>query len=149
MALKKPAKVITGPRTAAFFKRAVRNDEGGCWPWLGAHTKAGYGVLSVKRERVYAHRYAYTLFKGPIPEGLQLDHLCRNRGCCNPEHLEAVTRRENILRGVAPAAQHAKKTHCPKGHAYDRVRRGQRECKRCHADRQLARYYKHREAAHV
>jgi hypothetical protein len=66
-----------------------------------------------------AHRLSYEHFTGPIGEGLQLDHLCRNRACVNPAHLEAVSQTVNLMRGMGPAAVNARKTHCPKGHAYD------------------------------
>ncbi|HZD08627.1 MAG TPA: HNH endonuclease signature motif containing protein, partial [Candidatus Limnocylindrales bacterium] len=80
----------------------------GCWEWQRRVLKNGYGVIAIgqhskgERKNAYAHRLAYEVFVGPIPERLDLDHLCRNRKCCNPEHLEPVTRRENILRGIGP-----------------------------------------------
>ncbi|MFJ2662519.1 HNH endonuclease signature motif containing protein [Arthrobacter koreensis] len=81
------------------------------------------------------HRVAYELFSGPIPNGLVLDHLCRNRGCFNPNHLEPVTRAVNNLRGVGFMAAHARKTHCPKGHPYDekntQIKNGARRCRAC------------------
>jgi len=83
-----------------------------------------------------AHRAVYESERGPIPEGMTLDHLCRNRGCVNPDHLEPVTNRENILRGVSPSAVHAAKTHCRCGLDYDSVdRNGFRYCSRCKAAR--------------
>lgn len=85
----------------------------------------------------HSHRFAYELLVGPVPEGMQLDHLCRNRWCCNPEHLELVTPRENTLRGVGPSAVNAVKTHCKNGHEFTpentRVdqRTGERGCWTC------------------
>jgi hypothetical protein len=97
--------------------RSIRQPDG-CWTWAGAHDPTGYGVVfgtldGGKRRKLYTHRVAYTLHVGPIPEGLDIDHLCRNRGCCNPEHLEAVTRRENLMRGETLAAYHSRGEVCP------------------------------------
>lgn len=90
----------------------------GCWEWQGRNNGVNYGQFSEGRKNIRAHRRSYEIFKGPIPTGLQLDHLCRNRICVNPSHLEAVTGKVNILRGTAPSAFHAKATHCPYGHPY-------------------------------
>jgi hypothetical protein len=111
-----------------------------CWLYMGPQTKAGYGRITVDGVCVFAHRYAYELLVGPIPEGKHIDHVkargCTHHNCVNPAHLEPVTRRENILRGDSPAAKNARKTHCPKGHAYDDqntyVRAdGERDCRTC------------------
>lgn len=91
----------------------------------------------------YAHRVYYEARFGPIPAGLQLDHLCRNRGCVNPDHLEPVTCRENLMRGHTVAAANAKKTHCNAGHALAgdnlRVWKGKRYCIVCQRERQKER----------
>jgi hypothetical protein len=89
-----------------------------CWVWLGALNK-GYGEISVMGKRRYAHQASHELFVGPLTVGLHFDHLCRNRACINPDHLEQVTIRVNILRGEGLAAKNAAKTHCPQGHPYD------------------------------
>lgn len=96
----------------------------------------GYFRLTVDEVRHYAHRWAYEQAKGPVPEGLVLDHLCRNRWCCNPDHLEPVTNEENILRGESPPAQNARKATCPEGHDY-KVDGGGRRCPTCRYQRRV------------
>lgn len=121
----------------------------GCWPWLSDVTRAGYGRITIDYKRYMAHRVAYELWVGPIPEGLQLDHLCRNPSCVNPLHLEPVTPRENLMRGETLASANAVKTHCPQGHSYDEMntelRAGRRFCRECR--RTKAREYQRRMAA--
>lgn len=108
----------------------------GCWLWTGALVtkKPGrdYGCKMVNRKRWMAHNLVYTLMVGPIPEGMELDHLCRTPRCVRPEHLEPVPHKTNVLRGESPAAGHARKTCCPLGHPYDGTHRnGRRYCTRC------------------
>lgn len=88
------------------------------WEWEGARFTAGYGAIQVEGKTRRAHRIVYETVRGPIPDGLVLDHLCRNRICVNPWHLEPVTLVENILRGESPMAGNAKKTHCIHGHEF-------------------------------
>ena len=90
--------------------------EGSCWLWKGCHSDRGYGMLRVGKQNASAHRLSCVLHRGPIPDGLHLDHLCRVPACVRPDHLEAVTCRENLMRGIGPSAVNAKKTHCWRGH---------------------------------
>ena len=102
-----------------FESKYVRLGAGECCPWLAARNqKRGwdYGRFAVKPKTYGAHRVAYMLVRGSIPDGLTIDHLCRNPPCVNPVHLEAVPSRVNTLRGVSVAAVNAAKTHCPQGH---------------------------------
>ena len=93
----------------------------GCWNWRAGKTGAGYGAIKISGRTLGAHRVAYELSSGKsIPEKMEIDHLCRNRACVNPEHLEVVTAKENILRGTCPAAFNSKKIHCPMGHPYSK-----------------------------
>jgi len=98
------------------YRRCVPEPNTGCWLWIGNYEAHGYGAIEMKGKRYLAHRYAYLVFKGEIPEGLELDHLCRTPACVNPDHLEAVDHRTNILRGVSPMAFKAKSDTCPRGH---------------------------------
>jgi hypothetical protein len=87
-----------------------------CWLWKAALDREGYGRFSMRKRYIAAHRFSYLNYIGPLQPGLVLDHLCRNRACANPAHLEAVTDQQNILRGTAPSAVNARKTHCLRGH---------------------------------
>ena len=99
--------------------RVLRIPESTCWYWDAWVGEDGYGRIGVNGKLERAHRVSYELFRGPIPTGLHLDHLCRERSCVNPYHLEPVTCQENVLRSpIAIAANHARKTHCPSGHPY-------------------------------
>lgn len=119
----------------------VEIDDSGCWIWRGAHNRAGYGYIGNPHDKTGVHRASYEFYKGPIPMGLQIDHLCRKPACANPDHLEAVSCRVNILRGVSPAAREARQTHCKRGHplnllnTYVQPSNGQRSCKTCRQER--------------
>src|ERR1700751_234362 len=100
-------------RFEKFFSRGP-----GCWEWHGYVSKRGYGFFHAFGRPRPAHRVAYEIYVGEIPGGLDLDHLCRNRSCVNPAHLQPVTRQINILRGIVPfigGNNNRIKTHCPKG----------------------------------
>lgn len=115
---------------------------GFCWNWTGFRGAHGHGQFKVTpTTSTGAHRWAYEFLVGPIPDGMFLDHLCRNTGCVNPDHLEPVTNAENVMRGFGPAANHARKTHCPKGHPFPPKADGKkRRCGECERIRSKARY---------
>lgn len=130
----------TTDRESAFWSLIARGSEYECWLWQGGLTSKGYGRFSVGRHgNVVAHRFAYELLIGPIPDGLVIDHLCRNRACQNPAHMEPVTNQVNVLRGVGPTAQLARRTHCTNGHEYTPANTylrpdGGRRCVTCKQD---------------
>lgn len=126
----------------------------GCWLWRGFRmTPTGYGrfngTVDGKARKMLAHRMIYEQLVGPIPQGMTLDHLCRNRSCVNPDHMEVVTNRINTLRGDNPCAQNARRTSCVNGHAFDaantRPYRGGRVCRAC--DNRRGRAYRARMAS--
>lgn len=138
------------------FQEKTRLAPSGCVEWTAGTNGVGYGMFFVEwaggaNVKVLAHRWAYEQTKGPIPDGLHIDHLCRNPRCVNPDHLEAVTQRENTLRGVGVAAVHAKKTECVNGHSLSgdnlmiRSNGRWRDCRECHRAKDR-RYYHQRKA---
>lgn len=108
-----------------------------CWNWMGCRNALGYGFFYTNKHTVSAHRFSYELLKDKIPKNMIIDHLCRNRSCVNPEHMEVVTQRENVLRGLTIPAINSKKTQCVHGHSYTpqntfyRKVSGKRECRTC------------------
>lgn len=114
----------------------------GCWVWEGAADKQGYGRINIDRKAKLTHRVAYELAKGPIPDGLEIDHLCRVPACMNPDHLEPVTRKVNTDRGMCAEVHRARKAAikvCKNGHPYTDQntyidKRGRRSCKECKAN---------------
>ena len=115
-------------------------DVGGCWEWRGTLSHDGYGLISKrilkKKVRFYAHRISYRHYVGESPYGLTLDHLCRNRRCVNPAHLEPVTNIENVMRGEGFTAVNARKTKCNNGHEFSpentyMTPKGHRQCRIC------------------
>ncbi len=131
-----------------FWERVHKKGPDECWPWAQAVSSTGYGQFQLFHHRVLAHRFAYEMAYGAIPSGLQIDHLCRNRACCNPTHLEAVTLRENVLRGVGVTAVNARKTHCVNGHEFNEENTGytptgKRVCRAC----KRAEFHRRRQAS--
>jgi len=125
-----------------------------CWISNRSEHTSGYTKLGIDGKTMLTHRVAYEEWRGDIPDGLVIDHLCRNRKCCNPDHLEPVTHRENLVRGETLTAREAAQTHCLRGHAFDEVntyrspsKPGIRECRACRAD--ASRAMKVRRRAHL
>jgi len=137
-----------------FVAKVERPNAEACWTWTGAIEKTGYGRFYDGNKAVLAHRWSYEFWVAPIAAGLQIDHLCRNRACVNPKHLQAVSQLVNILRGEGITAVNAEKTHCDRGgheftpeNTYVRTRNGRpwRECWTCR--REINREYKRRKRA--
>lgn len=104
-------------RTRALDESYVPEPNSGCWLWTDyVDPKNGYGAIRARGKVHKAHRVVYQAARGPIPPSLELDHKCRTRCCVNPDHLEAVTHRENVKRGVSIVAEQMAKTHCIHGH---------------------------------
>lgn len=117
-----------------FWEKVEKTDT--CWNWTAYLNPEGYGHFREGSSIMRAHRWAYLTEVGPIPEELVLDHLCRNRRCVRPDHLEVVTRQVNTLRGETLAAAQVLRTHCPKGHEYtedNTIKQGdgKRRCRKC------------------
>jgi hypothetical protein len=128
----------------------IKPELGPCWIWTGAKSEYGHGiflfVMKPKKILGMAHRFAYETFVGPVPEGKELDHLCHNPPCVNPKHLEPVTHKTNVQRGLAGIINNhfAAKTHCPRGHEYTPEntyydKHGRRACRTCHRVKSLLR----------
>lgn len=118
------------PLPQRFWVRVRMGD--GCWEWTGRVDVGGYGVIMVNRAVKKAHRWAYETEVGPIPPGMQIDHLCLNHACVRPDHLEVVTLQENTRRGIGPSAENRRKTHCPRGHLLRLTKSGDhRRCRPC------------------
>lgn len=143
------------PALGRFSEKTIQRANG-CIEWTGANNGAGYGQFFIdwqsgRNLSVLAHRWAYEYHIGPIPDGLSLDHLCRNTMCVNPAHLEPVTHQENTLRGVGVSAVHARKTSCINGHPFSgenlilRTNGKWRECRQCRRDRDRANRAKKKE----
>jgi hypothetical protein len=126
---------MRGAPTLERLMAKVEKAESGCWEWTAKKDARGYGQFKIDGKVRRAHQVSYELTIGPVPTGMEIDHLCRDRGCCNPEHLEAVPHEENMRR-AAPFHPQRLKTHCPKGHPYDEENTyvkpsGSRACRAC------------------
>lgn len=124
-----------------FEKYCMPEPNTGCWLWAGYADAKGYGYMragntAVGRRTVSAHRFSYIVHKGQIPDGLVIDHLCKVTSCCNPDHLEAVTTIENVLRSDSPSAKKARQKACKRGHLFTQENtyippEGGRACRTC------------------
>lgn len=119
-----------------FNSRILPVTESGCWLWTGGWNTYGYGSFYAHGENMGAHRYSYLLYRGIIPEGMTVDHLCRVRCCVNPAHLTLKTNKENVLCGLGRTANNARKTYCARGHMFDEAntilrKTGGRTCRVC------------------
>jgi len=136
---------------SAIFNKSMPEPNTGCWIWMGDSVKGGYGRFHLsernKSRKWLSHRISYKVFKGEIPDGHTIDHLCKNTHCCNPSHLEAVTMKENTYRGNSFSRINKDKTHCKNGHQFTvdntyRYNDGRRDCLTCIKVRERNRYLK-------
>jgi hypothetical protein len=133
------AEAIRDPEFAKRFLEKCSPSRSGCWLWTGCVDRWGYGKVALYRRTTAAHRASYRLFVGPLEADLAIDHLCRVRNCVNPEHLEAVPKVINDLRGFSPPAVNARKVTCKRGHPLFPRRSGTgRVCRACGARNQRA-----------
>jgi hypothetical protein len=138
-----PIEFSPGQIVRLFWAKVNRAGQGGCWEWTGKTIPNGYGQIAIAKRHLYSHRVSFEIHNGQIPSGLHIDHLCRNRACCNPAHLEAVACSENLRRSsIAPATINVAKTHCIRGHEFNEANtyvapprkgnpNGQRVCRPC------------------
>ena len=150
--------IIATSAKERFWKYVFPEPMSGCWLWIGPITSGRqsglkYGSLTElvagKSKTRSAHTLSFEIHKGLVPKGLEIDHLCRNTLCVNPEHLESVTHKVNALRGISPSAKNSKKTHCIRGHILEGphlyiTKAGSRACRTCNT--LLAREYRKRKA---
>lgn len=134
-------------RSSLYFAHHVVELASGCWGWAGPKEKRdGRALFRFQGRKCYTYRWIWECCHGPVPEGRELDHVCKHPWCVNPDHLEAVTHRVNVLRGVGPTAQNARKTYCPKGHRLS-PESGRRICKTCRRIRRSTPEYRERDNA--
>lgn len=142
---------LTEEQIERFLNKFTQTDDSSCWDWKGTDNGKGYGDFNCNNKSYRAHRVSYEFFnKTIIPHRMVVDHLCRNRKCVNPKHLEVVSHYENTMRGIGHAAKNARKDSCKHGHAYNsrntHIRRSKngrvwRVCKEC-KNRIQREYYK-------
>lgn len=133
MNIAKTIPILSPIEEKKFWNKVFKSTK--CWDWIGAIGKNGYGVLKLRSEFYRAHRIAYFLKHGKIDRNLHIDHLCYNRKCVNPKHLEEVTLGENTRRGMKHCIK-PKKTHCSRGHPYDKINsQGKQICSICNRER--------------
>lgn len=138
------------PWPGRFWAKVDRKSNDECWPWLASRNDGGYGQIMIDSRPHRAHRVCYELLRGEIPEGLVADHLCRNRWCVNPWHLEIVTNAENIRRGDHAWSPERFQSHCPSGHGYTEENTrmdpsGHRRCRTCEREQSIAGYCRRKE----
>ena len=139
MAHSKPVPRLTPAQEERFWSKVEVHQPSGCWEWTGSILRSGYGQFSVASFGSFLpHRVAFHLLVGEVSPDLDVDHLCRNPRCVNPDHLQLVTKRVNTLRGYGPSSENAKKTHCKNGHEftpentfYFPSQKGKRTCRTC------------------
>lgn len=133
-----------------FWSKVGAPDQNGCWIWRGKLKNNGYAQIVANGRQFVAHVFSYRLMRGLIPKGKELDHTCRNRSCVNPAHLEPVTHRENVLRGMGLAAKCARRSSCKNGHPFTadntKLRGHSRVCITCEHVRNNERWKRHKGA---
>lgn len=140
-----------------YLKDRTTVTESGCWVWNGYKNSNGYAHSKLNKIRRLAHRFSYETYKGKIPDGMQVDHLCRVRNCVNPDHLEAVTPKENIARSDHASKKLSARTHCIRGHEYNTINTHTiktvggtaRRCRVCHREYSRAWHNEHKVAVYA
>jgi len=141
---------VASPPIERFLPKITIVDSG-CWEWVGAFRRGGYGAFWDGKKVISAYRFSYEYFNNTVtPQGLGFDHLCRNPKCVNPDHVEPVTQKVNVMRGLGLPAVNANKTECSKGHSYSLSNtyvdvHGQRHCRVCVRNRNRQYYWRHKQ----